>query len=114
LAFSEASQPLKAELVVSHIPRALDEIVRGNRFQSVSEPWADNNTHADKMIVTIFAGTAGFECVLIRERTEASRVGARNAAFDSDGCQGRSKNRPVGQSRSGPVVSYEGVGLFGG
>jgi DNA invertase Pin-like site-specific DNA recombinase len=66
---------LKAELVVSHIPRALDEIVRGNRFQSVSEPWADNNTHADKMIVTIFAGTAGFECVLIRERTEASRVG---------------------------------------
>jgi hypothetical protein len=77
LVFNEAFRPLKGELVVSHIPRALDEIVRGNRFQSISKAWAGTNTHAGKMILTIFAGTAGFKRVLIRKLTGTSPVGAQ-------------------------------------
>lgn len=29
------------------------------KFQSLSEPWANTTTHADKMIMTVFAGHRG-------------------------------------------------------
>jgi DNA invertase Pin-like site-specific DNA recombinase len=50
----------------------------GARFQSLSEPWADTTTHAGKMIMTVFAGIAEFERDLIRERTHAGRIAAKN------------------------------------
>lgn len=46
-------------------------------FCSLSEPWADTTTHAGKMIMTVFAGIAEFERDLIRERTSAGRVAAK-------------------------------------
>src|ERR1700682_5134098 len=49
----------------------------GARLQSISGPWADNTTHAGKMIMTIFAGIAEFERDLIRERTGAGRADAQ-------------------------------------
>jgi DNA invertase Pin-like site-specific DNA recombinase len=47
------------------------------KFQSISEPWANTTTHADKMIMTVFAGIAEFERDLIRERTGAGREAAK-------------------------------------
>lgn len=46
-------------------------------FCSLSEPWADTTSHAGKMIMTVFAGIAEFERDLIRERTSAGRVAAK-------------------------------------
>lgn len=46
-------------------------------FQSLSEPWADTTTPGGKMIMTVFAGIAEFERDLIRERTGAGRVAAK-------------------------------------
>jgi DNA invertase Pin-like site-specific DNA recombinase len=51
----------------------------GGRFQSISEPWADTTSHADKMIMTIFARIK-FERDLIRERTGAGREAAKKRA----------------------------------
>ncbi len=42
-------------------------------FYSIQEPWADTNSHAGKMIMTVFAGIAEFERDLIRERTGNGR-----------------------------------------
>jgi DNA invertase Pin-like site-specific DNA recombinase len=55
------------------------EIIReaGARFQSLSEPWATTTTHADNLIITVFAGIAEFEVGLFRERTSAGRKAAR-------------------------------------
>lgn len=46
-------------------------------FCSLSEPWADTTSHAGKMIMTVFAGIAEFERDLIRERTSAGRIAAK-------------------------------------
>ncbi|BCA93722.1 resolvase [Legionella antarctica] len=46
-------------------------------FLSLSEPWADTTTPGGKMVMTVFAGIAEFERDLIRERTGAGRVAAR-------------------------------------
>jgi DNA invertase Pin-like site-specific DNA recombinase len=46
-------------------------------FCSLSEPWADTTSHAGKMIMTVFAGIAEFERDLIRERTSAGRLAAK-------------------------------------
>jgi DNA invertase Pin-like site-specific DNA recombinase len=46
-------------------------------FCSLSEPWADTTSHTGKMIMTVFAGIAEFERDLIRERTGAGRVAAK-------------------------------------
>lgn len=46
-------------------------------FSSLSEPWADTTSHAGKMIMTVFAGIAEFERDLIRERTSAGRMAAK-------------------------------------
>lgn len=46
-------------------------------FLSLSEPWADTTTNAGKMMMTVFAGIAEFERDLIRERTHAGRLAAR-------------------------------------
>jgi len=56
-----------------------------DRFQSISEPWADTTSHSGKMIMTIFAGIAEFERDLIRERTGAGAKRQRNEASDLDG-----------------------------
>ena len=50
----------------------------GGQFQSISEPWADSTSPAGKMIMTVFAGIAEFERELIRERTAAGRIAARD------------------------------------
>jgi len=52
----------------------------GGKFQSISEPWANTTTQAGKMIMTVFAGIAEFERDLIRERTGAGRVAAKQRA----------------------------------
>jgi DNA invertase Pin-like site-specific DNA recombinase len=49
----------------------------GACFQSLSEPWADTTTHADKMIMTLFGGITEFEREIMRERTAAGRETAR-------------------------------------
>jgi DNA invertase Pin-like site-specific DNA recombinase len=46
-------------------------------FRYLSEPWADTTSHAGKMIMTIFAGIAEFERDVIRERTGAGRLLAK-------------------------------------
>lgn len=50
----------------------------GAKFTSLSEPWADTTSPANKMIMTVFSGIAEFERELIRERTSAGRVHAKN------------------------------------
>ncbi len=47
------------------------------RFQPRKAPRADTTTHAGKMIMTIFAGTAEFERDLIRECASAGRADAQ-------------------------------------
>lgn len=49
----------------------------GAAFCSLSEPWADTSSPSGKMIMTVFAGIAEFERDLIRERTGAGRVAAK-------------------------------------
>ena len=46
-------------------------------FCSLSEPWADTSSPSGKMIMTVFAGIAEFERDLIRERTGAGRIAAK-------------------------------------
>ena len=46
-------------------------------FCSLSEPWADTTSPSGNMIMTVFAGIAEFERDLIRERTGAGRVAAK-------------------------------------
>lgn len=56
------------------------ELIReaDSSFQSITEPWADTTTPGGKMIMTVFAGIAEFERDLIRERTGAGRIAAKN------------------------------------
>ncbi|MFT4059152.1 MAG: recombinase family protein [Legionella sp.] len=66
----------------SPLPHHLLEFVERIRiaessFLSISEPWADTTSHAGKIIMTVFAGIAEFERDLIRERTSAGRVAAK-------------------------------------
>lgn len=49
----------------------------GAKFRSLSEPWADTTSPANKMVMTVFAGISEFERELIRERTSAGRVHAK-------------------------------------
>jgi len=49
----------------------------GAKFRSLSEPWADTTSPANKMVMTIFSGISEFERELIRERTQAGRVHAQ-------------------------------------
>lgn len=49
----------------------------GAKFRSLSEPWADTTSPANKMVMTVFSGIAEFERELIRERTNAGRVHAK-------------------------------------
>lgn len=49
----------------------------GAKFRSLSEPWADTTSPANKMVMTVFAGISEFERELIRERTNAGRVHAK-------------------------------------
>ena len=55
----------------------VDNCSQKSSFQSLSEPWADTTTPGGKMIMTVFAGIAEFERDLIRERTGAGRVAAK-------------------------------------
>jgi DNA invertase Pin-like site-specific DNA recombinase len=49
----------------------------GAKFISLSEPWANTNSPAGKMIMTVIAGIAEFEADMIRSRTSAGRAAAR-------------------------------------
>ncbi len=49
----------------------------GAGLKSLSEPWADTTTPAGRMVLTVFAGIAEFERELIRERTGAGRMAAK-------------------------------------
>jgi len=49
----------------------------GARFMSISEPWADTTSPANKMVMTVFSGIAEFERELIRERTSTGRMHAK-------------------------------------
>lgn len=51
---------------------------RGAKFISLSEPWANTSSPSGKMIMTVIAGIAEFEAAMIRTRTSAGRVAARN------------------------------------
>ncbi len=46
-------------------------------FRSISESWADTTSSGGKMVLTIFSGIAEFERDLIRERTSAGRIAAK-------------------------------------
>lgn len=46
-------------------------------LQSLEEPWADTTTPAGRMVLTMFAGVAEFERVLIRHRTDEGRQAAK-------------------------------------
>jgi len=50
----------------------------GAGFISLSEPWANTDSPAGKMIMTVIAGIAEFEREMIRNRTGAGRAAARN------------------------------------
>jgi DNA invertase Pin-like site-specific DNA recombinase len=49
----------------------------GAKFTSLSEPWADTTSPANKMVMTVFSGIAEFERELIRERTTSGRIHAQ-------------------------------------
>lgn len=53
-------------------------------LRSLAEPWADTTTPAGRMVLSVFAGMADFECSLIVERTSAGRSAAkaRGVRFD--------------------------------
>lgn len=46
-------------------------------FVCVAEPWTDTTTPAGRMVLTVFAGIAEFERVLIIDRTRNGRVAAK-------------------------------------
>jgi DNA invertase Pin-like site-specific DNA recombinase len=46
-------------------------------LRSLGEPWADTTSPAGRMVLTVFAGIAEFERALIRERTGAGRIAAK-------------------------------------
>ena len=46
-------------------------------IQSLAEPWADTTTTGGRMVLTVFAGIAEFERVLIATRTEEGRRAAQ-------------------------------------
>jgi DNA invertase Pin-like site-specific DNA recombinase len=55
-----------------------DAIAKGGAgLKSLSEPWADTTSPAGRMVLTVFAGIAEFERELIRERTGAGRIAAK-------------------------------------
>jgi DNA invertase Pin-like site-specific DNA recombinase len=49
----------------------------GAGLRSLGEPWADTTSPSGKMVLTVFAGIAEFECSLITERTHAGRLAAQ-------------------------------------
>jgi DNA invertase Pin-like site-specific DNA recombinase len=57
------------------IAEQLKEVGAGLR--SLHEPWADTTSPAGRMVLTVFAGIAEFERVLIQERTSAGRISAK-------------------------------------
>ena len=68
-------------------------------LRSLSEPWADTTSPAGRMVLTIFAGIAEFERVLIHQRPGAGREAAR-AREQRRGPAARSRRlrpRPVGR-----------------
>lgn len=46
-------------------------------LRSLAEPWADTTSPAGRMIMTVFGGIAAFELDLIRSRTSAGRIAAK-------------------------------------
>jgi DNA invertase Pin-like site-specific DNA recombinase len=52
---------------------------KGAKFRSLAEPWADTNTPAGRLMLTILGGLAEFERHLITNRTAEGRERARRA-----------------------------------
>ncbi|GAN87276.1 recombinase family protein [Komagataeibacter intermedius] len=50
---------------------------KGAGLRSIREPWADTTSPEGRIVMTVFAGIADFERALIRERTAAGRMQAR-------------------------------------
>lgn len=50
---------------------------RGAGLRSLAEPWADTTRPDGDMVLSVFAGIAGFERSLIIERTRSGRAAAR-------------------------------------
>lgn len=48
----------------------------GAGLRSLSEPWADTTSPAGRMVLTVFAGIAEFERVLIHRRTSSGWIAA--------------------------------------
>ena len=46
-------------------------------LRSLAESWADTTSPAGRMVLTVFAGIAGFKRELIHQRTSAGRVAAK-------------------------------------
>jgi DNA invertase Pin-like site-specific DNA recombinase len=49
----------------------------GAGLRSLAEPWADTTSPAGRMVLTVFAGIAEFERVLIHQRTSSGRIAAQ-------------------------------------
>jgi DNA invertase Pin-like site-specific DNA recombinase len=57
------------------IAEKLNEASAGLR--ALAEPWADTMPPAGRVVLTVFAGIAGFERVLIHQRTSSGRIAAK-------------------------------------
>ena len=65
-------------LSLSELPRIAETIEEKNAgLQSIAEPWADTTSPAGRIVLTVFAGIAGFERSLIATRTEEGRRAAQ-------------------------------------
>lgn len=60
----------------------------GAGLRSLAEPWADTTSPAGRMVLTVFAGTAGFKRALILGRPSAGRAAAqqKGVRFDRPRC----------------------------
>ena len=73
------------------IAEKLNEVGAGLR--SLAEPWADTTSPAGRMVLTVSAGIAEFERVLIHQRTAAGVAPQKHAASGSGGRRSSAPNR---------------------
>ena len=77
-------------------------------LRSLAEPWADTTSPTGRMVLTVFAGIAEFECALIRQRTSTGRVaakargGAVRSAAQADRRTDQSRLAPRQRGHVGP------------
>ncbi|AHI25522.1 resolvase [Komagataeibacter xylinus] len=77
-------------------------------LRSISEPWMDTTSPEGRIVMTVFAGIADFERSLIRERTAAGRVNARQRGIH----MGRpAKLGPAENARIYEMVTQDGLSV---